>query len=88
MSENMVERIARAMQNYRPTQSFDENPTDQLFWRGMARAVIVEIGKPTEAMIEAGVAALDELSGHDPHFVVERVFRAMLPAMIDAALKD
>lgn len=91
MSENMVERVARAIQATRgPRENRDRAPpaTRQL-WLSDARAAIEAMREPTTAMIAAAdaltvVGALDYHTAIDVPADHDEAWRAM----IDAALAE
>lgn len=83
MSTDMIERVAQAIARTVLTSRPGPAPTTDEFHRALARSAITAMRDPTEAMVDAGSAALEgclmpDCGGQDAEWAYT--------AMIDAAL--
>jgi hypothetical protein len=68
MSDNMIERVARALY----AMEYSGDSTTAEFWERMARAAIEAMREPTQAMLDAG----------EPQVLTETVWRSMIDAVL------
>ena len=77
MSNEMIERVAKALCNHGVSEHYDKLPLlIKEGWQRIAKVAIKAMMEPTEAMLDAGAYDLD--------MTLERQYKNM----IEAALKD